>query len=423
MQAFFGPNLFQGVGVNKPKKLTHTSIQNLKPKDKFYRITDNEVEGLAIEVTPQGSKLWRLRYKRGNGKYTMISLGKFPTVSLSSARDKARTKKTQLIQGIDIKKSSDKNFRALYYEWHERNIGRWSTSYAKGMTTRIENNVMPFIGDMQVSDISSIVLLSVLESIEKRGAMEMAHRCRRICEEVFGFALAKRLISNNPAVEIKGLLTPLIKKPFPFPQDIQQIATLIKAINTYSIYTRGSFVTQCALQILSITMLRPGEVRHGLWSEINWDEAEWVISAEKMKMRHKHVVPLPRQAISILKELQNIKGTSNYIFTSSYDKATRPLSENTMNAALRRLDFSADFIVSHSFRKIASTLLNERNWNRDWIERQLAHRDTNRIRDDYNYAQYLPQRRKMLQALADFYDYLKTAEKPSVSNLAIWSED
>jgi integrase len=409
--------------MNKNKKLSHSYIQGLRPEKKIYRITDNEVEGLTLEITVSGSKLWRLRYKKNNGKYTMISLGKFPSISLSAARDIAREKKDMIAVGIDICVSSDKKFKTIFYEWYDKKKRQWSENYAQNMLSRVESNVLPVIGEKQISEINSTILIFVLEAIEKRGAIEMAHRCFRVCRKVFEYAQARQLIRHNPADDIKGSLTPLHTRPFPSPQNIKDIANVIKAIDTYSIQTQGSFVTQSALQLLSLTMLRPGEIRQGTWSQIYWDEAEWTVPAEKMKMRERHVVPLSHQAMVILRELQQRAGQSEYIFSSGYAKLSRPMSENTMNVALRRLDFSPDFIVSHSFRKIASTLLNERNWNRDWIERQLAHRDTNRIRDDYNYAQYLPQRRKMLQALADFYDYIKTADKPSINNLATWSED
>ena len=391
-------------------KLSDTKLKGLKPQSKVFRIADGEVSGLSIEVRPTGKKLWRFRFNKPDGKATMISLGEYPDVSLKNARDKGRGKRSMLANGMDVSRDTLSNFEDVFQEWHEKHLPTWSDDHGKVIKRRMENNILPWIGKKHISEITGLHLLAALEKIEARGAVETAHRTLQYTTNVFSYAMSKRLVERNPALDIKGSLSPSMKKSFPAPTDPRKISEILKSIDNYS----GSFVTKCGLQLLAMTMLRPGELRQGRWSEIDFDDSLWVIPGSRMKVKKNkrlsgnfdHVVPLPSQVISILKELYPLTAKSEFIFPTEYSK-DRPMSENTMNVALRRMGFGQDEIVSHSFRTIASTLLNERNWPPAWIEKQLAHIDQNQVRGIYNRAEYLPQRKRMLQTWADFLDYLR----------------
>ena len=391
-------------------KLSDAKLKGLRPQDSIYRIADGEVNGLSIEVRITGSRCWRFRFKKPDGKYSMISLGEYPEISLAKAREIARSKRSMLAQGMDITRNSDSTFKSVFEEWHSKNSGRWSEEYADSVKRRVESNLLPWIGNKHTSDITGLHLLCALEKIENRGAVDTAHRVLQYSTAIFSYAISKRLIDRNPALDIKGALTPSVKKSYPAPTDPQRIGEILQAIDKYS----GSFTTVCALKMLTLTMLRPGELRNGHWSEIDWQEKLWIIPGDKMKCKKNerfkgkldHIVPLCKQAMTILEELYPVTSKSIYIFPAEHTKL-RPMSENTMNVAFRRMGFTQDEIVSHSFRSIASTLLNEREWPSAWIEKQLAHIDQNKVRGVYNRAEYLPQRRRMLQEWANFLDYLR----------------
>lgn len=383
--------------------LTDTRIKGLKPTDKVYRVGDGKEKGLSLEIRPTGSKIWRFRYTKSDGKQTMISLGEYPAVSLASARGKAKDKRHLLAQGVNISSTNlDGTFGALFEEWFKNREPQWTAGHAETVKQRIEANILPYLGKQMVSEITGVMLLGTVERIQERGAMEVARRVLQICGQVFTFAIAKRYCETNPAVGLKDALKPVIHRSYPAPTAPGDVSRILQAIDVY----QGSHVTRCALKLLPMTMLRPGEFRKGEWSEIDFDAKTWTVPGSKMKLKSgDHVVPLSRQAISILEELKLLTGDKAYIFEGN--RRGRPMSENTLVAALRGLGFEKGFIVAHSFRTIASTMLNERNWPADWIERQLHHIPGNRIRGIYNRALYLPQRRIMLQAWCDFMDYLR----------------
>ena len=390
--------------------LTVTQIKNAKPKEKAYKLADEH--GLYLLVTPNGSKLWKLKY-RFAGIEKKLSFGSFPEVSLAAARELRKDARAQLADTIDpgvlknsIKRSKklaeENSFEAIAREWHAKFTPKWTKGHAARILIRLEQDIFPWIGKRPLIEVTAPEILSALRRVENRGAIETAHRISQICGQVFRYAIATGRAERNPAADLKGALAPVAQKHHASITDPVEIGKLLRAMEDY----RGIFVTKCALRLAPLFFVRPGELRHAEWSEFDLEKQEWRIPAEKMKMRAQHIVPLSSQAIAILQELRPYTGEGKYLFPSTRT-STRPMSENTVIAALRRLGYDTHEMTGHGFRSMASTLLNENGWNRDAIERQLAHAERNNIRAAYNYAEYLPDRRNMMQWWADYLDQLK----------------
>lgn len=391
--------------------LTDTAIKALKPKEKNYKRADEK--GLYLFVTPSGGKLWRMKY-RFNGKEKVLALGAYPVVSLRDARDKRDDARKLLADGIDpseLKKqtkhasqaAAENSFEVITREWFVKYQPSWSEGHAQRILRRLESNIFPWLGNRPVNEITAPELLTALRRIEERGAVETAHRTKQTCGQVFRYAIATGRAERDPSQDLRGALPPVKKSNFPTITDPKKIGALLRAIYSYE----GHHVTLCALKLAPLTFVRPGELRHAEWSEINFDEAEWRIPAEKMKMGAVHIVPLSRQAIEVLNDIEPLtRHRSQYIFPS-LRSAKRAMSENTINGALRRMGYSKDEMTGHGFRAMASTILNEQGWNGDAIERQLAHAERDGVRAAYNYAEYLPERRKMMQSWADYLDSLR----------------
>ncbi len=387
--------------------LTATTIKTCKPKDKAYKLTDGG--GLYLLVSPSGGKWWRFDY-RFQSKRKTLSMGVYPAISLKDARDRRDEAKKQLANGIDpamVRKSQKhqqsqpNTFEAVAREWHDKFKPGWSDTHASRLLRLLERDIFPWLGSMPVSDVSSPLLLQTIRRIETR-SLDTAHRAMQNCGQVFRYAIATGRQQNDPTHALKGAIPPIRDNHFASITHPEQIGPLLRAIEGY----KGEFITQSALRLGPLVFVRPGELRHAEWSEINLEIGEWRIPSEKMKMGQPHIVPLARQSVVLLTELQPLTGTGKYLFPS-VRSLDRPISENTINAALRRLGYTKDEMTGHGFRSMASTLLNEQGWNRDHIERQLAHAERNKIRAAYNYADYLPERRKMMQAWADYLDTLK----------------
>lgn len=395
--------------------LTDIKIKNAKPgikpdgstTTKSYRITDER--GLYLEVSPSGGKYWRFKY-RINGKEKRLSLGVYPDVSLKLARERRDNSRKQVAEGIDpsetrkaekIAQAGLESFEFVAREWHGKHKRNWSNSHSDRTLTRLENDVFPWLGKENIADITPPKLLQVLRRVENRGALETAHRIHQICGQIFRYAVATGRAERDSAADLKGALPPAKPKHHASITEPKKIAELMRSIRGYS----GSFVTACALKIAPLLFVRPGELRHAEWTEFDLGNAEWRIPAEKMKMRTLHIVPLSTQALMILEELKPLTGTGKYLFPSTRTRS-RPMSENTVNAALRRLGYKKDEMTGHGFRSMASTLLNEQGWNKDAIERQLAHSERDGVRAAYNYAEYLPERKRMMQSWADYLDGL-----------------
>lgn len=372
--------------------------------------------GLYLELAPAGGKWWRLKY-RFLGKEKRISLGVYPHVTLKDARDRRDAAKRLLTNGIDpseqrkaeravVTERAASSFEAVALEWYAKFSPAWVASHSSKILRRLEHNVLPHLGPRPIADISSRDLLVVLRKVEGRGAIETAHRTKQNCSQVFRYAVATGRAERDPTLELRGALAPVAERHHPSIIDPKGIGGLLRAIDGYS----GSLVTRCALQLAPLTFVRPGELRRAEWAEFDLGKGEWRIPAERMKMGAPHIVPLSTQAKAIIAEIQPLTGGKRYVFPGARTNG-RPMSENTVNAALRRLGYAKDEMTGHGFRSMASTHLNEQGWNRDAIERQLAHAERDNVRAAYNYAEHLPERRRMMQAWADYLDGLKTDAK------------
>ncbi len=388
--------------------LSDVQIRNAKPKEKSYKIADGE--GLHILVMPNGSRLWRLKY-RVRGIEKQLAIGPYPQISLKEARDKRDEAKKALRSGIDpsqakkaqkVSDSGAHSFETIAREWFEKFSSTWSASHGERIIRRLERDIFPWLGKRPVNEIKASDLLSVLRRIEERGAVETAHRASQNCGQVFRYAIATGRAERDPSQDLRGAIPPTKAKHHASITDPQEIGVLLRAIDGY----KGGLVVRAAFRLAPLIFLRPGELRRLDWSEIDFDKKEIHIPGSKMKMKEKHIVPLSLQALEILEEIRPVTGEGRYVFPSprSWD---RPMSENAILVALRTLGYDNDQMTGHGFRSMASTLLNEQGWNRDAIERQLAHAERDEIRAAYNYAQHLPERRKMMQAWADFLDELK----------------
>jgi integrase len=389
--------------------MTHVAIRNAKPREKAYKLTDEK--GLFLFITPSGGKYWRFKYRFG-GKEKKLAFGVYPEVSLAEAREKRDQARKLLANDVDpavvkqatknaIVQATENSFQLVALEWYAKFSAKWVASHGDRTLRRLEKDVFPWIGNRPICEIKAPELLTVLRRIENRGAIETAHRIHQICGQIFRYAIATGKAERDISNDLRGALPPTRKRHHATIVDPKKIAELLKAIQSYE----GYFVTKCALQLAPLFFVRPGELRKAEWSEFNFETAEWRIPAEKMKMRATHIVPLSTQAISILQELETLTGNSPYVFPS-IRTLRRPMSDNTVLGALRRLGYSKDEMTGHGFRSMASTLLNEQGWNRDAIERQLAHAERNNIRAAYNYAEYLSERRKMMQHWADYLETL-----------------
>lgn len=395
--------------------LTDIKIKGLKAgikpdgstTSKTYKVADEK--GLYLEVTPTGAKRWRLKY-RFEGKEKLLSVGVYPDVSLKQARERREALRKQIADGINpaearkaekLSSSDLDSFETIAREWHSKFKSNWSENHGERTLTRIEQNIFPWLGRKSINKITAPELLSALRRIESRGALETAHRTLQICGQVFRYAVATGRAERDPSADLKGALPPAKAKHHASLTEPKKIGELLRAISSYS----GTFPTACALKLAPLLFVRPGELRHAEWSEFDFNNAEWRIPANKMKMKAVHIVPLSKQAINVIEELKPVTGTGKYLFPSNRT-VTRPMSDNTINGALRRLGYTREEMTGHGFRSMASTLLNEQGWNRDAIERQLAHSERDGVRAAYNYAEYLPERKRMMQAWADYLDGL-----------------
>lgn len=392
--------------------LNELKVKNAKPKEKLYRLFDGR--GLYLEVNPAGGRYWRFKY-RFNDKERRMGFGVYPDIGLADARERRDQARKLIANGVDpaeakqaakVSRAGGDSFEAIAREWHSKNLHMWTEAHGISILRRLEQNTFPWIGAKPIKQITPPEMLSVLRRMEERGAVETAHRMRSSCGQIFRYAIATGRIESDPCRDLIGAIAPVKKRHFPTITDPTLIGGLLRAFENYE----GGFATKCALKLAPMLFVRPGELRHAEWSEFDFEKAEWRIPGKKMKMRVQHIVPLPTQAIAIIKELKALTGegaAAKYLFPSvrSY---SRPMSDNTINSALRRMGFEKDLIVGHGFRAMASTLLNEQRWKPDAIERQLAHSERNNVRAAYNYAEYLPERREMMQGWADYLDKLRT---------------
>ena len=396
--------------------LTDIKVRSAKPREKAYKLFDSG--GLYLEVTPTGSKYWRWKY-RFVGKEKRLALGVYPDVSLKAAREKREAARQQLTHGIDpaearktekIARAVADTFEEVAREWHAKFSPGWVKKHGDRILQRLENDIFPWLGKRTVGEIKAPELLAVLRRIESRGALETAHRALQNCGQAFRYAIATGRAERDPTRDLRGALPPPKERHHASITDPKRIAELLRAIDVY----QGYFATKCALRLAPLVFVRPGELRHARWREFDLEKAEWRIPAERMKMREQHIVPLARQSVNILRELEPLTNrvlsaranAPRYVFPSPRTHE-RAMSENAVLAALRRMGYTKEEMTGHGFRSMASTLLHEQGWNHQAIERQLAHAERNAVSAAYNFAEHLPERRKMMQAWADYLDGLK----------------
>jgi len=394
--------------------LTDAKVRNAKPLEKQFKLFDGE--GLFLLVTPNGKKGWRFKYRIG-GKEKLLSFGTYPEVSLTDAREKRFQARKQVATGVDPSEArkaqqetdagQENSFEVVAREWHSKFSGTWSASHAKTTLRRLELDAFPVIGKRPIGEIKAPGLLAMLQRIESRGALETAHRVRTVCSQIFRYAVVTGRADRDPAADLKGALPPYKKSHLAAITEPLKVADLLKAIDGY----QGSFVVKCAMQLAPLVFVRPGELRKAEWSEFDLDAAEWNIPAERMKMKEPHLVPLSKQAVVILRELHALTSRSVFVFPSARSNA-RPMSNNAINAALRRMGFEKDEMTGHGFRAMARTILDEvLQFRPDFIEHQLAHAVRDPNGRAYNRTAHLNERKKMMQVWADYLEGLKVGAK------------
>ncbi len=400
--------------------LTDVAVRTAKPKAKTFKLSDSG--GLYLEVSPtvvvNSGKRWRWKYRVG-GREKRLALGTYPDVSLKDAREKRDAARRQLAAGVDpgaarraqkLALAGAESFAAVACEWHGRFAPTWEQSSAKRILRRFERDVFPWIGRKPIADLRAPELLMMLRRIESRGATETAHRVKQNCGQVFRYAIATGRADRDPTADLRGALPPTKPKHHAAILDPKGVGQLLRALDAYE----GHFETKCALRLAPLVFVRPGELRKAEWCEFDLDKAEWQIPAARMKMRVKHIVPLSEQAVAVLRELEPLTNrpiaskpdAPRYLFPGARSRE-RPMSENAVLAALRRMGYSKDEQTGHGFRSLASTHLHEQGWNHQAVERQLAHAERNAVSAAYNFAEHLSERRKMMQAWANYLDGLK----------------
>jgi integrase len=395
--------------------LTDAKLRALKPRNTLYRVADSD--GLAVEIPVSGAPRWRYRY-RFAGKAKMLSLGTYPTIPLAQARLRRDAARAQLASGVDPSahkqaakeataqtQESERTFRQVAGIWLERqHVAEVTANKARWI---FDNFLFPDLGDRSIREIGSRELLDTLRKVEDSGRLDTASRAKIKAGQVFRFAVLEGWVDSDPTASLRGALKAPKVKHHAAIVEPKKVGELLRAIDGFT----GQFVTECALKLAPLVFVRPGELRQAQWSEFDLDEAIWRIPASRMKMKAGHIVPLSSQAVTILRELHAMTGHGHYVFPG-LRSSNRPMSENTVNAALRRLGYGKDEMTGHGFRSLAATRLNEMGWNPDAIERQLAHAESNKVREAYTHAaQYLDERKRMMQAWADYLDGLKAGGK------------
>jgi integrase len=386
--------------------LNDTRVRTTKPCQRPIKLSDSG--GLYLLIAPHGSKLWRLAYRFG-GKQKTLAIGAYPTFTLKAARDKREEAKRLLANGIDpsTQRRLDKQITST---------GNKFKAVAEEVLAKLEKEGRTdvtltkkrWLLDFAYPEITAPEVLSVLRRVEARGRYETARRLRSTCGTIFRYAIATGRAERDPSADLRGALTSPKVNHRAAIVDPVGIGALLRAIDGYD----GLPMTKAALRLAPLVFVRPGELRHAEWLEFDLAAAEWRIPSAKMKMRRPHRVPLSRQALDVLRDLQPMSGGGRFLFPS-VRSTVRPMSENTLNAALRRLGYGTDEMTTHGFRTMASTRLNEMSgWNPDAIERQLAHQEQDDVRRAYVHAaEYWPERVKMMQAWADYLDELREGGK------------
>lgn len=396
--------------------LSDAKVRNAKPLSKPFKIADGE--GLFLLVVPSGGKYWRFKYHFG-GKEKLLALGVYPEVSLGEAREKRAEARKTLAKGNDpgaVKRenklqtalNSEHTFEAIAREWFAQRKHEWAEGTSRTHLKRLERHIIPKLGKRPIKEITAPEVLAMVRVVEGKGTLDTAKRLMQICGQVFMYAIATGRAERNPVPDLRGAIKTAVTTHHAYLR-AGELPEYLMRLDAYD----GAIVTKLALKLLLLTFVRTTELRAANWSEIDFDKAEWRLPAERMKMKEEHIVPLSSQAVSVLRELQNHTGNRQFIFPNQKNPFSAFMSENTMLYALYRMGYHSR-TTGHGFRSTASTILNENGFMPDVIERQLAHSERNKVRAAYNHAQYLPERRKMMQWWADYLD--EAASKPVSGN-------
>lgn len=391
--------------------LSDAAVRSAKPKEKPQKLADGG--GLYLLITPTGSKWWRLKY-RFDGKEKSLSLGVYPDTGLKEAREKRDAARKLLAAGVDPGENrkaaraaraleETNSFEVVAREWFAKQESVWAESHSSKVIRRLEADVFPWIGKRSMDSLTAPDLLAVLRKVEGRGAVDTAHRILQNFGQVFRYAVATGRATSNPAPNLRGALKAIKQSHFASITDPKDVGALLRAIDGYE----GAYATRAALRLAPLVFVRPGELRAAEWSEIDFDQAEWNIPAARMKLRIPHLVPLSRQALEILRDLHKVTGKDRYLFPSSRT-TDRPMSNNAILAALRRMGYEQGEMTGHGFRAMARTILDEVLQVRpDYIEHQLAHAVRDPNGRAYNRTAHKAERAKMMQRWADYLDGLR----------------
>jgi integrase len=395
--------------------LTDTACKNARPKTTAYKKTDSN--GLYLHVMPKGGRYWRLKYRFG-GKEKVLALGVYPEVSLAEAREKRAVARKMLGDGIDPSSAKRENrqleeanaantFEAVAREWHDRNREKWTRVYGQDILHRLESDIFPVIGKRPVADISPLAVLNALRKIENRGAGEMARRAGQYCGQIFRYAVVTGRAERNPTTDLKGALKPVKHGHFSAlePKDLPEFLHTLERNDA-----RLFVLTRHAIRLMLLTFVRTGELINATWDEFDLDGGEWAIPAERMKMRKPHIVPLSKQAVTVLRQVQATNGNYKWVFASP-TKPRRHMSNNTILKALERLGYKGR-MTGHGFRALAMTTIKEKlKYPHEVVDRQLAHAPRNKVDAAYDRTKFLDERRKMMQAWADYLDTVASDHK------------
>ena len=398
--------------------LNDTKAKSFKPANKLYRKADSH--GLALEINPNGSKIWRHRY-RYNNKPTMMSLGHYPEVSLLDARQERDNNKQLLKKGINPARSKSSlsiakpTFSEMFDKWIDSKKDIWTSGYFDDTLQRANNYLMPILSNLPVEDIKSPDMLNLLLKIQDMGKLDMLKKVKGIANGVFGYSVGMGLINVNPVRDLPNDIFKKIPiKHYVTITDPREIAGLLNKLNQY----HGSHEVNTALKLAPHLMLRPSELSGLLWSEIDFDEKLIRIGSDRMKMKRMHLVPLSKQTFAMFQKLSKRYIVSAFVFPGARNN-NKPITPDSLRNAIRKLGISKDKFTTHSFRSMASTRLNEFNYKGDVIEMQLSHSPRDKIRSAYNHAEYLPERKKMMQDWSDYLDKLQNKTSVSPSELQL----
>ncbi|HEX4331905.1 MAG TPA: integrase arm-type DNA-binding domain-containing protein [Usitatibacter sp.] len=396
--------------------LTDRAVKNARTKTKPYKLSDGR--GMYLLIKSDEGKYWRLKYRHA-GKEKLLALGVYPDVSLQRARSLRDAAREQVAAGIDpsAARQAEKlekriaaanTFEAVAREWYAKQAPRWSSSHARAVLVRLQNELFKYIGNKPIAAIDAATMLDVLRKIEARGALETLSKTRIAAGQIFRYAIGSRRAKSDPTRDLRGQFETREHRHYARLNEGDLGDFLVK-LEAYD----GTPITKMAIRLLALTFVRTGELRGGHWTEFDFEKGEWRIPAVRMKSSVEHIVPLSDQAIATLGELQALTGDNDYLFPNEH-RDGKPMSENTILYALYRMGYRGR-ATGHGFRATASTILNEQGWDADVIERQLAHKEQNQIRAAYHHAQYLPERRKMMQAWADFLEAKQRSGEKVVS--------